>query len=508
MTAPVIDRPRPYVAAPVPQRTPGRAGSLLALLPAAAGLVIGADRLDIRDMWNDELVTWHATRLSAGEFRMLVGNMDLVHAAYYVLIKAVAIVAGDSPTVLRMPSVVAMALTAALITLIGRRLFDTPVGVLAGAAFVLLPAVSRYAQEARSYALVTLAATAATWLFLRAVDRPSRLRWWMYGLALVLVGWLHFVALLVVGAHVTYLWRAVPAEVPRWRWAASAGLASLFVLPLLVFAGRQSGQISWIKNDADAVLNFVESLTGTHLTLIVAAALSLFALAVSGRVLRPAVLMLLVWAVLPPVLGYLTFAWLHLFMARYFLFTVPAWSLLMAFGVCHGVRVLTRHRVPGVWLVGAAVLLPLLAYQGLPAQQKVRSDEADGQPHYLAAVAYVGKHAKPSDGVAFNDGFGGHSDIARKATDYGLRNQQRPRDVFVVSTARERGWLTAKECPDPVPCLGDTKRIWLIETGHVSDSLAGLPAARGKLLRSQFVVSQVERFERVRVVVLDRKPGR
>ncbi|MEV4722067.1 glycosyltransferase family 39 protein [Micromonospora humida] len=512
MTAPTVQwtgqaDPAEVTGHAVPRRAVGRGGGWWALLPTVVALGLGWWRLDARDLWNDELVTWHVTSLSVEQFRMLVGNIDLVHAGYYVIMSVLTTLTGDSTTALRLPSVLAVGLTAGLVTLIGRRLFDTPVGVLAGLVFALLPTVSRYAQEARSYALVTLAAVAATWLFLRAVDRPTRGRWWAYGVVLVLVGWLHFVALLVVPAHLFHLWRSVPGEEPRWRWAASTGIAGLFVLPVLILGSRQSGQISWVENDGDAVLRFVANLTGTTAALALVAALSVLAVAVAGPRWRATVLMLLIWAVLPPVAGYLTFSVVHLFLARYFLFTVPAWALLAAFAVCRTARLATRERLPAAWLAGALVLLPVLAWQTLPAQERVRSNEADGQPRYLDAVRYLGKQVKPGDGVAYNDGFGGSSDVARKATDYGLRDRLHPRDVFVAVPARQTGWLTARECREPLPCLGDTRRIWLVETGHLNDPLAGLPPAREALLRQRFLIRHVERFDRVRVVLLERKPA-
>ncbi|MEH0935568.1 glycosyltransferase family 39 protein [Micromonospora psammae] len=508
MTAPVIEWTGQATPVASPAATPqARRDGWWALAPAALALLIGWYRLDARDLWNDELVTWHATSLSVDQFRMLIGNIDLVHAFYYLVISATTAVTGESTVALRLPSVVAIGATAGLVALIGRRLFDTPVGVLAGLLFALLPTVSRYAQEARSYALVTLAAVAATWLFLRAVDRSSRPRWWAYGLMLVLVGWLHFVALLVVAAHLLYLWRAVPGETPRWLWAASTGIGGLFILPLLVLGSRQSGQISWVENDGDAVLRFLENLTGTMVALVVVVVLAVLAMALAGADRRSATLMLAVWALLPPIAGYLTFTWLHLFLARYFLFTVPAWALLAAFGTCRLLQVVTRGRMPAAWLVGAALLLPAMAWHTLPAHQEVRSNEADGQPRYLEAVRYLGQQARPGDGVVYNDGFGGSSDVARKATEYGLRDQFRPRDVFVALSARESGWLTARECKDPAPCVGDTKRIWLMETGHLNDSLAGMSPGREALLRQQFVVKNVQRFDRVRVVLLERRPA-
>ncbi|MDM4720601.1 hypothetical protein QTQ03_13790 [Micromonospora sp. WMMA1363] len=383
---------------------------------------------------------------------------------------------------------------------------DTPVGVLAGLVFALFPTVSRYAQEARSYALVTLAAVAATWLFLRGVERPSRRRWWAYGIALVIIGWLHFVALLVAVGHVGYLRRAVPAEVARWRYAVTSGLAMLGVLPLLVLASGQSGQISWVDNDWVAVQRFTESLTGTYAILGIVVTFGVLGLALAGPVRRPAVLMLLAWAVLPPVIGYVTFAVLQLFLARYFLFTVPAWALLAAAGAAQLFRAVTRDRATAAALLGAVLLLPAIGYAGLPAHERVRSDEADYQPRYVEAVRHIAARARQDDGIAFNDGFGGSTDVARKSANYGFRaGHQQPRDVFLALSAADAGWLMARECVDATPCVGDTKRIWLIETGHPEDSLAGMPAGRGRFLRDRFEIRAVWRFDRVRVVLLERK---
>ena len=88
---------------------------------------------------------------------------------------------GDSIDAMRSLSVLAMAGAAACVTLAGRKLAGTGPGLLAGLVFALMPSVSRFAQEARSYALEVLVATLAALLLLRALDRPSVPRWVAYG---------------------------------------------------------------------------------------------------------------------------------------------------------------------------------------------------------------------------------------------------------------------------------------------------------------------------------------
>ncbi|MEV8516728.1 glycosyltransferase family 39 protein [Dactylosporangium sp. NPDC051484] len=500
--ASVADRPATPLGAVRDWVTPA-----LALLGAAAAFVVGFVDLGKRDLWNDEFATWHGATLSAHQARMFIGNIDLVHGFYYLLVRGWMVFAGDSPAGLRFLSLLAVSATAALIVVLGGRLFDRAVGAVAALVYVALPVTSRYAQEARSYALVTCGAVLATWLLLRALERPARRHWWLYGASIVAVGWLHFVALLVLAGHLFYVWRTAGGPDRRWQWTTVTGTSTLFVLPLLVLASGQSGQISWIKGDWTAVRKvFAELVGGVPMLAVVVLFLLLGAALAAQR--RPAVFMLVIWAVLPPVFGYATFTLLHLFMARYFLFTVPAVALLVAFGAVHSGRLVARPVATAAGLAVGLAVVAGLAFAGLPAQRTIRTSTLEGQPSYVAATRYIAEHAQPGDGVAFNDGFGGPTDLARKATDYQFRNQSaatRPRDVFLAQAARDRGWLTALECADQVTCLGDTQRVWLIETGHIGNQFEGLPPSRANLLQSAFTVKHLERFEKVRVVELVRK---
>lgn len=494
--------------APSPQQpTRDRATAVLALLCAVAAFGVGFVDLGKRELWNDEFATWFGASLSLHQTRMFIGNIDLVHSFYYLLVRGWVLASGDSPAQLRLPSLLAVAGTAALIVAIGNRLFDRTTGVVGALVYAALPVTSRYAQEARSYALVTFFAVLTTWLLLRALERPLRLRWLLYGAAVVVLGWLHFVALLVLAGHLFYLWRTAATPDRRWQWFSSAGTATLFVLPLLVFASHQSGQISWIKDDWAAVRKLFAELVGGPLMLAVVGLFLLLGVALAGRQ-RPAAQMLLIWAVFPPVFGYATFTVLHLFMARYFLFAMPAACLLVAFGAVRAGRLIGGRAGAATGLVLGLAVAGGLAYTGLPAQKQVRANTLDGQPTYASATRYIAANAKPGDGVAFNDGFGGSTDLARKATDYQFRNQgatARPRDVFLAQAARDRGWLTSLECADAKACLGDTPRVWLIETGHVGNQFEGLPADRATLLKNLFKVNHLERFDKVRVVELLRK---
>ena len=77
-----------------------------------------------------------------------------MHGLYYLLMHG-WMVLGTSPAVMRIPSVIAMAVAAALMVIIGRRLTGSGwAGLFAGLIMALTPSISYYAQTARSYAMV------------------------------------------------------------------------------------------------------------------------------------------------------------------------------------------------------------------------------------------------------------------------------------------------------------------------------------------------------------------
>src|SRR5258706_11492490 len=125
---------------------------------------------------------------------------------------------------------VAVGLPAAL----GRRLAQASglpgpraAGLLAGLALTAVPLTTRYAQEARPYALTTLFAVLATYALVRAVASP-RWPWWvLYAAALLLAGLFRLLSVLIVAAHAVSLWWArsqaggevTPQIMRRWLGA-------------------------------------------------------------------------------------------------------------------------------------------------------------------------------------------------------------------------------------------------------------------------------------------------
>ncbi|MCZ7435605.1 glycosyltransferase family 39 protein [Micromonospora sp. WMMC241] len=152
-------------------------------------------------LWRDELATWSAATRPLPDLLRLTRTIDAATGPYYLLMHAWTALAGTSPTALRLPSALAMAGAAALTARLGARLAGDRAGLLAGLLFSVLPATSRYGQEARPYALATLLAVLATLLLVDALHRPTWRRWAGYAVAVAALGLLHLIALTLLAAH-------------------------------------------------------------------------------------------------------------------------------------------------------------------------------------------------------------------------------------------------------------------------------------------------------------------
>jgi Dolichyl-phosphate-mannose-protein mannosyltransferase len=184
----------------------GLNGPWLPLLPGAVTLVAGLYRISGPSFSKDETATLAAAHRSFPQLVRMLGHVDVVHGAYYVLIwLVVRVFGGSSELIVRLPSVLAMAAAAAVITLLGRRLVSGWAGLAAGLTFAILPSVSSYAQDAREGALLAALAATASYCLVRAVDagRPGGRRGWLtgYGVTLALLGFGNLFALLLVPAH-------------------------------------------------------------------------------------------------------------------------------------------------------------------------------------------------------------------------------------------------------------------------------------------------------------------
>ena len=507
-----------------PQTAAGRPGPtwLAWAAPTAVTAALGLYQINVPILWRDELATWSAASRTLPQLWAMVHNVDAVLGLYYLGLHLWMAVFGDSAAAMRLPSALAMTGASAVVALTGKRLGGTRVGLISGLIFAVVPSVSRYAQEARPYAFATLFAALATLLLLRAMERPTWLRWGCYTLALAAAGASNLVALCVLAAHAAivatdFCLRAVrigdesapgggrvlpggrpePAEgrpLALLGWFGLAAIVGVFLDAPVVLEGhaQSASQIGQqpVPHVA-ALLGVIGGLwpelfasTPVALAVLLLALASVVTLAgarqrvLAGYALAVGILPIVaVWLISQGPDSYWTF--------RYMLFTVPAWSVAAGLGVAGAAERVPRLHWPRLrrpsfapaWRPGyaavAAALVVAVAALGAHDQLDVRKPlahnawafpvtMANGEPvDYRAAVAVIAADQRPGDGIVYQVDDQNHYEVDA-AVGYYLRGKPIPKAVFQAETPAQADALQPVECANPSSCITGTPRIWLV----------------------------------------------
>jgi mannosyltransferase len=410
---------------------------LVVVVPVLAELIVGGYRISGPSLWRDEAATISGSQRPLSAIMALTLHQDAVHGAYYLLMHVVIGIGGITETALRLPSLVAMGLAAGLTAALGVRLADTSglpapklVGLLAGLLLVVVPLTTRYAQEARPYALTTLFAAAATYLLLRAAASGRWPLWAGYAAALTLTGLVNLFAVLLAVAHGISLLaarnaarNAAPADEPQpgtrladgtfRRWLIATVVAGVLLAPLAVLSVRQSGQLSWVtRPDPSTVATLIRDFSGTTVLIPVIAALGLVG-CLAGPGLRRGFCGLtlarvaLPWLLVPPVLLLAISLADPLYVERYVVFCLPALSLLVAAGLvwltkltadaatARGIRAVLVPTLLVPTLLAAAIIAALVGPQRAIRLPSARAD------NLRAVAAVLGAHERPGDAILY-----------------------------------------------------------------------------------------------------------
>ncbi|MFC9157762.1 hypothetical protein ACFTT0_22595 [Streptomyces bauhiniae] len=453
-------------------------------LPALVVLGLGLWGVDRGGMWRDEAVTFQVARRSVPQIWQLLHGVDAVHGLYYLLMHAVLALHPDE-VMLRLPSVCAAAVTAALVGELGVRLAGPRVGLWAGLLYAVSPMAGHYAQEGRSYALVAAGATGATLLFVRGVRTGA---WRAYGTVLAVTCWLHEFAVLLLLAHALSLALArVGARV--WRgWGSAAGIVTLTLLPMILVSHAQSAQLAWVRPPTWATAEnllrwFLGPGEGVYWTCLVLAILGLAGLAGPPRRLTCARVALPL-ALVPPAALMLVSQLSPLYVDRYVLYALSGAPLLVAAGADRLAGLAARlplrvPRPPVPALTGVA-----LAALALCLQLPLMSDDRDPahRPDDLAAVARVAaREVKPGQPVLFLPTQARNAALAYPDAFAGVR------DIALDEPGPEAGTLYGREA-DAAELrrrLSGLDRVWVVAD---RDLLAGRWSPAGPAERAKMAV--------------------
>jgi mannosyltransferase len=363
-----------------------------------------------KPFWFDECFSVEVAQLDPANFLHLLWRREANMSLYYLLLR-VWLHFGQSEFFIRGFSVLISAATLPAIYWLAAKLYDRRVALISAALFTFNAYSLRYAQEARSYALLLLLATLSSGFLVAFLRAPARRGSLGYILASALAVYAHFYAMLLLAAHWLVLRFAgrpgaadgLKAEVPS-QVKCAGKVIGLALLPLLVFIAKTgAGPIRWIPRPGfHDVFQFYEHLAGgsTWFLAAVCGIACAFAVAPARRRLLARhqawdvwrCQFLLAWLFFPPLLTALLSLARPVFLARYLIFCLPALVILAAAGLA---------RLRPAWLLGAALTGVLgLCMQGVLFVYDHDFDtERDGSG---AATNFILDHCQSGDAVMFH----------------------------------------------------------------------------------------------------------
>ncbi|MFZ0128380.1 MAG: glycosyltransferase family 39 protein [Candidatus Dormiibacterota bacterium] len=207
-------------------------------LITGVGLAVRLALLGYQPLWRDEAFTALAVQRPLGPMLDVVRN-DSAPPLFYLVERLFAVVS-PSPSMLRLFPVLAGTAAIPLIAALGRRVAGDTGGLWAAGIGTIAPALLVSSLDARMYVLATTLVLASTLGLLRALERPTFLRWAFYLAAAVLAVYTVYFALFAVFAQVITVGVLYRHRLRAVLLVATLGVAIvLSLVPWIVVARAQ-----------------------------------------------------------------------------------------------------------------------------------------------------------------------------------------------------------------------------------------------------------------------------
>ena len=346
--------------------------------------------------------------------------------------------------------------------------------------------MSWFAADARDYALVTLLAVVASYVFVRALESGPRRRRWLigYGVALLALGLANLFALLIIPAHALTLASRIRCNPGIRRgllsgWLLAVAAALVVVSPVAVTGYQQMHQVSWITRLTVRDVLSVMRVAGSRPLFGVMAGIIIVAV-IAGAIINrawvrehwpePLVALTLPWLVLPPAVLLAGSVAHPIYTYRYIAFCIPALALLM------GATLAALGRV-----AGAAGLIAVLLV-GLPLQISERGSHGHG--FNIREIDQIVAHHEHRGDAVFNITADHYERGLEIAYPYGLR---RLRDVTMGASPVASGTMggTYASAAVTVLRLATVHRVWAV--GGVVKHVPLLEGLGFRLVRHWYV---------------------
>jgi 4-amino-4-deoxy-L-arabinose transferase-like glycosyltransferase len=328
---------------------------------------------------------------------------------YYTLMHSWIAWTGSTEFALRFTSAVTGVLLVASVATLGRLLLDVRLGVIAAFLVAVNPYQVFYAQDARSYPLVTLLGVLATISLWLALKHERWRDWIIYGLLVLGAMYTHYSAALIVifqGMFVT--WDSLHQRRFPWQYATVGIAAGLLFLPWflsiqqLLTDYRGYGER---VNIADSLWRPLTAFAGGQFLKSEIAwgnaffFLPFLCLGIVGLWIRrrSAALLMLLYLLVPLIGVYTASQFKPVFDERYLIIASPAFYLLIGAGL---VWLLDLRRT---WLAVASLMLvaALLFSGGVALSNYYLNPRFAKSPPWREVLAYIAQKARPEDALIY-----------------------------------------------------------------------------------------------------------
>jgi 4-amino-4-deoxy-L-arabinose transferase-like glycosyltransferase len=137
------------------------------------GFGLRLQKLGLQPLWGDEGWSLYFATQSLPQLLALTA-IDIHPPLYYILLKAWLFVVGVGAEEARLFSVMVGTLLIPVVSVLGHRLFNQRIGVIAAAVTAVMPMAIYYSQEVRMYGLVTLLGALSVYFFIKNEDVYQR----------------------------------------------------------------------------------------------------------------------------------------------------------------------------------------------------------------------------------------------------------------------------------------------------------------------------------------------
>ena len=412
------------------QRNRVRLEGLAVLLLTIGALLLRRKGLATQSLWFDEADLLARARAPLSDILQTFTRPGENGPLYTLFMHVWTSAIGSGPAALRTPSMLAGTAAIPMLYVVGRKLYNGWLGLLAALLLTISPYNVWYSQDAKMYPLVLLLTLASVYLFLTALEKGDKQAGWWVAYVLITTAsyYIHLMAVLIVPVEILYYWlafsnRQMPKAGRRRAWL-SMGLLTLPYLPIALWqiVALGSGSLGQTWFQPVGLLDMLNSLSrrfginraipsepwetlGSLLFAILAIGALIFlwyqyrTTDQKSPIKRLAIFFTL-YLLLPVGAFYLLTTRIPLYADRYLLIASPAYYLLVAFAL------LKLWQARQIWfkLAGGVALLGILALVGVALRTYNYSSEPQKED-WRGAMHWLTQHVEPGDTVFVIPGY-------------------------------------------------------------------------------------------------------